>query len=1139
VWRRPDPGATRRPRPHRSQRVRRTLVGIGDANYREEILIPLPPRFRMAEAGPARHHEPMLSLRPFPLSACLAGLLLAPGAFGQKAADPAAEAFFRGPAWAALLAATDGGWHVDWNAATGTPRAIYGRGLPIAGWRENSLDTARRHANELLRERAEMLGLGSSDFREAIGARMGRTWSFVFDQYFRGLPCIGGRADVRISMAGRVAMFGSAAWQLADDFDVTPALTPEAARLLALQALVDTQQLPADAERTVDEPKLVIWGDVHATTRQTPVLAYEVPANGIGAGGVGPQGRYYVDARTGTVLHFTSDKHECGLHCNHAPAEPSAPAAATPSEPAPRLPSSHEGTAAPAPVPTGITVLGVARTSRDALAAPVLVPMTGLEIVVPGHGTYVTDDNGEFTVDLLTPAIINIAPLDGRHHQAITGPGQPAGAFQLIPGVSGTVQLSTLGASENTTAHLTAAWWTDRTNEFVRSVLGDTPQLDSLDSLAIEVNVALTCNAYYNGPSLVFYAAGGGCTNMAQSTVIAHEWGHGLDDRYGGISQTNGLGEGWADVVSMYLTDDPVSGLNLFGPGTSVRTGTNTRQFPSGTIVHEQGETWMGFAWKLRERLALTRGRPTAIAITNDIVLGSIVADAVDQPSALLEVWLADDNDGDLTNGTPNAAELIWAADQHALPDPAPAGLPNDACTFPFQLTNGLNGPYANTGATSALPMWNCATGANDVWFSYAVGAAGTLDISTCGNLSFDTVIQVFQGNCGTLQSVACNDDACIDNGSRVFAPVQPGIYLIRVGGYFGATGTFSLQVSGPSGAYGTAAPFGVACGTESRSFYELFPRSGFDLSGTSMRLVLSGDHYVVQAGGSFVPPPANATDLGLGDENAVLLGFALPQPFPVPGGSVSALLVNANGYVSAGSSQLQFAPTATDWLGVGVRCWGVWHDLDASAAGSGRVKRHAVGDTIYVTWDGVFGYERQQPNRFQIQLHQNTGDVTIAFQTMAADAGGTIVGFAAGGGSSDLGSRDLSATVPATFRTGAADRLPPALTSNLPRLGQTLTLTTTFATGVPFGLQLLGLQALDPGVPLDAIGLIGCRQHASADVLAALVPVGGIATYTLPIPTDGSLLGFVLAAQSAAVMPTANPFGFGMSRGLRLTVGL
>ena len=75
-----------------------------------------------------------------------------------------------------------GDWVVRWNPATATPGTIYGTGLKIADWRENSLAEARRHAVQLLKDQSELLGLGQSDFTEVIGARMGRTWTFTFDQ---------------------------------------------------------------------------------------------------------------------------------------------------------------------------------------------------------------------------------------------------------------------------------------------------------------------------------------------------------------------------------------------------------------------------------------------------------------------------------------------------------------------------------------------------------------------------------------------------------------------------------------------------------------------------------------------------------------------------------------------------------------------------------------------------------------------------------------------------------------------------------------------------------------------------------------------------------------------------------------------
>ncbi|MEO6597566.1 MAG: hypothetical protein ABIP94_22715, partial [Planctomycetota bacterium] len=146
-------------------------------------------------------------------------------AISSHAQEPAANQNEPSPkaAVAAFVRATGGQWISQWHPATGTPSAVYGTGLPLADWRQNTLEEARRQALLLLTAHADMLGLGTSDFREVIGARMGRTWSLTFDQFFRGLPVIEGRADIRINMRGVVALLGSRAWPIPADFDVVPA----------------------------------------------------------------------------------------------------------------------------------------------------------------------------------------------------------------------------------------------------------------------------------------------------------------------------------------------------------------------------------------------------------------------------------------------------------------------------------------------------------------------------------------------------------------------------------------------------------------------------------------------------------------------------------------------------------------------------------------------------------------------------------------------------------------------------------------------------------------------------------------------------------------------------------------------------
>ena len=1042
----------------------------------------------------------------------------------QKDSSPTQEQlanFHDSPVWQEFLMQDGGSWNVEWCAATGTPRAIWGSGIALADWRGNTIEEARRHAQLLLQRHDALLQLGTSEFREVIGSRMGRTWSFVFDQYFRGLPAIGGRADVRVNMKGRVPMFGSTAWQIPANFDVMPAITGETAFAIAWQTLGQARS-GARQPAPVAAPRLVIWGDVHGKQPETVHLAWEVAISNVDRNGTGPVGRYYVDAKTGAVLRYENDKHECGL-ANCTIAAPHAP----------------HTTPAPLPVLTTVTVRGWTRTGLDGFSALANVPLPGLQLTVPGIGAVTTDQNGQFTINIASAVTISTGNLDGRHHASIAGGNAPSASVTVNPGVPATLQLLTSGATYEQAAHTTVSWWVDRTNEFARTIYGNSAQLATADGVVPTVNIADTCNAYYSGNTINFYAAGGSCNNTAFSTIVSHEWGHGLDDRYGGISQIDGLSEAWSDTLSFYLTDDPTLGSGFSTANVGIRTGTNTAQYPAGGGVHTQGQTFMGFAWKLRDRLATTLGnRPLAITISNDIVLGSIVADATDQPAAVLEIFVADDDDGNLANLTPHWSDLAWACDQHSLPYPGQgSSVPNDLCANAIPLVNGINGPFTNTGALTSTPAFSCIAATKDVWFTYQTAAPGTLTVQTCGQATWDTVVQVLSGSCASLTSVACNDDSC-SLQSNLSVAITPGTYYIRVGGYNGASGTFSLDVSGPGGALAASAPFGAGCYRLSKAFYETFASTTFDLANSGMRLVKTGDYYTAEAGGTFVAPTGAAVQLTLADEGEATV--ALTGSFPYPGGTTTSLVVCSNGFVSVATGNgTDYSPTAAEWLASPQPRWGCWHDFSPNIAASGKVKFQQIGSIAYVTWDNVYSYNTTASNRWQLQFDLTTGNVTYVWQNMVASGNEWLVGFARTLPNDDLGSIDISAELPGTFRTGPDNVLPLALASTLPVLGQTLTLTTSqFPLGSLIGIQILSVVRYDPGIDLAIAGMPGCSLFLNPDVLQTLFASGGQAVYTWAIPYDLGTLGLQVTAQSLAFVPGLNAGSIVSSNGIALTLG-
>jgi subtilisin family serine protease len=85
-----------------------------------------------------------------------------------------------------------------------------------------------------------------------------------------------------------------------------------------------------------------------------------------------------------------------------------------------------------------------------------------------------------------------------------------------------------------------------------------------------------------------------------------------------------------------------------------------------------------------------------------------------------------------------------------------------------------------------------------DAWYRYTPVEDGVLHVWLCGSL-FDTVLSVHTGCPGTVATeVACNDDWC-GWQSELWVDVTGGeTYWVRIAGYLGGLGHFSLGLSGP-----------------------------------------------------------------------------------------------------------------------------------------------------------------------------------------------------------------------------------------------------------------------------------------------------------------------------------------------------
>jgi hypothetical protein len=265
------------------------------------------------------------------------------------------------------------------------------------------------------------------------------------------------------------------------------------------------------------------------------------------------------------------------------------------------------------------------------------------------------------------------------------------------------------GASRgNSRASRTSYYHLDFAKQVARSYLPDNSWLQQ--RLTDNVNINNTCNAFWNG-SVNFYRSGGGCANTGEiSGVMVHEWAHGMDQNDGGGYDNSS--ESYADVAAIFYTRESCigrgfrPGVNCSGFGDTCLDCTGVREMdwdkraahtpatpsvfnanncgsgsgPCGKQVHCESHVpsealfdlatrdlpAMGIdpetSWQIAERLWY---------LTRDGSSGDIYHCALpDSDSCGADTWYqrmrtADDDDGNLDNGTPHAGALFAAFDRH------------------------------------------------------------------------------------------------------------------------------------------------------------------------------------------------------------------------------------------------------------------------------------------------------------------------------------------------------------------------------------------------------------------------------------------------------------------------------------------
>jgi hypothetical protein len=175
---------------------------------------------------------------------------------------------------------------------------------------------------------------------------------------------------------------------------------------------------------------------------------------------------------------------------------------------------------------------------------------------------------------------------------------------------------------------------------------------------------------------------------------------------------------------------------------------------------------------------------PATSTVANFAVPSSTVADSI-----RMRVVCSEDNPI-LPCGTYNYGET---EDYTLAISKRPA---NDDCENAIALQCGQP-LYGSTDLATADAVGTCGTSisAPGVWYK-VIGNGDKMTVSTCGQSSFDTKINVFSGPCNTLTCVGGNDDFCGITSELAWSSVSGQDYFVLVQGGAGETGQFQISLT-------------------------------------------------------------------------------------------------------------------------------------------------------------------------------------------------------------------------------------------------------------------------------------------------------------------------------------------------------
>ena len=529
----------------------------------------------------------------------------------------------------------NGDWSVLLDPATFNPRQAVGAPIQISGFSAINEDNVRAAAEQFIGEHAALFNIAADqlDFTRAtpVAGALTTKWYVSFKQQYKGYDVLNSEAELRINDRAEVFAFRFNTWP---DLQLQPLASLSAAEAgnAAVRGLSAANQEGIVYAANPESIELNILPLV--TSRSTEYrLVYSMK---VSSNHPGHRFDVIVDANSGEVLRRVS-------RCLH--------------------------------VKSSLAVTADVRTGLASEPTEV-VPLQNLNIQI-GNETLTTDVNGGFDFDIDSEVATHIK-LEGPYARVEAHGRDNADILAiLLPGDDRTFVMK----DENSHRF-------ERNMFYHANVIHNWHKNTDPSSTAMDLPVVIHLwyeggpfggndqepNAFSNGDTIMFLGLSDQSMAMADGgSVLYHEYGHSINNLFaeslGGTFNNATAQEGIADVVAAMIEDHPRVGLGVFvnEPTRSIRDADNELRYPEDIEgeSHHDGQILSGAFWDLRK---LTDNETTTrllhfarYGLPDDQQDGMMFGEW------FLEVLTADDDDGNLNNGTPHCDEIIEAFKKHGI----------------------------------------------------------------------------------------------------------------------------------------------------------------------------------------------------------------------------------------------------------------------------------------------------------------------------------------------------------------------------------------------------------------------------------------------------------------------------------------